>query len=552
MVDADSDGFAEGEDCDDTDETVYPGADEIPYDGVDQDCDGADLSDVDGDGWSSTEVGGEDCDDDNPGVHPGAEDINGDGIDQNCDGSDSSPLLGRYDLAEADVYFEGTYSALGWAVLNNVDVNSDGLDDIILSDPWAASGSVLVFHAPLEEFIDVQGESNSEAAVIWGENQGYFTGYDLSAGGNVDGTGYPSIWVGTQGADYKCQNPSCANRIYRLRGPLSGEGDIYNMSQAILYGGDLEYNFGSVVDGEGDINADGRPDLLATGFYYGHTAAYAVTESFNGSAELIDVMAASFPWAHEIAHAGDINGDGFGDVAAGYYISLERLEDETWPDIGATIFLGPTSGEYPYTDADRLFTNDKSNINYDPGDNESPFTRIHTAGDINQDGYDDLLVGAAGYETDDETICDQNGRAYLLFGPAEGVTELSEAHVVIDCGGAARGLGYALEKGDLDNDGVNDIILSTQGGVNDKETESDAFLFYGPLEEGSYLAEDADASFFDGYENTSDTANSISAGGDNNGDGVDDLLLGDPACRIFVDDQTTSPGCAHLFYGGLR
>ena len=49
-VDADEDGHAVDEDCDDSDATVYPGAEEVPYDGIDQDCDEEDLIDVDGDG----------------------------------------------------------------------------------------------------------------------------------------------------------------------------------------------------------------------------------------------------------------------------------------------------------------------------------------------------------------------------------------------------------------------------------------------------------------------------------------------------------------------
>lgn len=76
-------------DCDDSTSQTYPGATETPYDGVDQDCDGTDLTDVDGDGFDATEAGGLDCDDADPAVNPDAEDLKGDGIDQDCDGADA-------------------------------------------------------------------------------------------------------------------------------------------------------------------------------------------------------------------------------------------------------------------------------------------------------------------------------------------------------------------------------------------------------------------------------------------------------------------------------
>jgi hypothetical protein len=73
--DADRDGFYSDEDCDDENPLINPDAEEIPYNGIDEDCSGADLTDIDEDGYDSWEAGGNDCDDENPLINPGSEDI---------------------------------------------------------------------------------------------------------------------------------------------------------------------------------------------------------------------------------------------------------------------------------------------------------------------------------------------------------------------------------------------------------------------------------------------------------------------------------------------
>jgi MYXO-CTERM domain-containing protein len=88
LPDADADGRYADLDCADDSADVHPGATEVPYDGIDQDCDGADLCDVDADGFDAWDCGGPDCDDQADGVNPDATEVWYDGVDQDCDGND--------------------------------------------------------------------------------------------------------------------------------------------------------------------------------------------------------------------------------------------------------------------------------------------------------------------------------------------------------------------------------------------------------------------------------------------------------------------------------
>ena len=103
--DDDGDGYNVLTDCDDTDATVYPGAPDTWYDGVDSDCGGDSDYDADGDGFDSDSYGGTDCDDTSRRIRPTALDVPGDGVDGDCDGVDAtgSTLLDIDDLSAGDL-----------------------------------------------------------------------------------------------------------------------------------------------------------------------------------------------------------------------------------------------------------------------------------------------------------------------------------------------------------------------------------------------------------------------------------------------------------------
>ena len=134
LSDADGDGVYEDLDCDDGDPTSFPGATEVPYDGIDQDCSGADLTDVDGDGFDAAIVSGPDCDDGDASVNPAAVEVWYDGVDQDCDGASDYDQDGDgYDSdahggEDCDDLAASINPAVSDLFEDGVDNDCDGLD----------------------------------------------------------------------------------------------------------------------------------------------------------------------------------------------------------------------------------------------------------------------------------------------------------------------------------------------------------------------------------------------------------------------------------------
>jgi hypothetical protein len=136
-------------DCDDKDAEVYPGADEIWYDDIDQACDGGSDWDQDGDGYDSTGLeGGTDCDDEDAKANPAATEVR-DGDDDDCDGKCDEGFILPGDLIISEILFNGLGSTEG--SLEWFEVYNPNAYDIPLCDGWVlkdGTGSVTVTGNP--------------------------------------------------------------------------------------------------------------------------------------------------------------------------------------------------------------------------------------------------------------------------------------------------------------------------------------------------------------------------------------------------------------------
>ncbi|MCP4740995.1 MAG: hypothetical protein GY871_02020 [Actinomycetales bacterium] len=555
-ADADQDGFgdpdvstdacsapsgylADGSDCDDADAAAFPGAAETPYDGVDQDCDGADWDDLDGDGAALDD----DCDDDDPARSWLHDEWCDDGVDNDCDGevdSDCQFFGGVVDATPWQTVFgeKETVACCGGiagSALVVGDVVDSGVPYLIMTSLYDGSDIAVM------EFRPGQSDTSSAVGLVASEeyDEGAMDFAALSVA-DFDGDGVSDLVLG---------EPSTPGEVTVVSGPVTGS-HFEGGSLAQIAGDD--YKWGTPVVA-GDADGDGSADLSIAAGDYGYSVGISVyLGPLSGAYTQWDrdyvIESGSTDWstlgvAHTLA---DVDGDGVSDTVAvagarfaGTYISPEVY-----------VFSGPIVGDLSTDDADMVI----EASGYQRLDDSPP--ALIGGEDLDGDGYQDVTMLASGSKEGD-----QHNAVWICSDLTAGGQDLGNADVRVDLWQDV--VRPQVEVLDMNGDGNPDLAVSDpyQGGDGVLDGPGRVHLFLGPLA-GTYSVDDADgwlegeiAPFesceTDGCEHPGSLFGwSLENAGDVDSDGFEDLVVGSPGHEHDTSSNMKGPGAVYVFRGG--
>ncbi|MFB2552432.1 VCBS domain-containing protein [Ensifer soli] len=435
----------------------------------------------------------------------GAGDINGDGYDDVIIGAPGADPGGRANAGSSYVVFGkasgfGTVNladlgtggfridgaaagdSSGFSVSEAGDVNGDGFADLLVS-AWTASpsgrggaGSSYVVFGKASGFGTVDLATLGTGGFrIEGAGADHASGWWSSSAGDVNGDGYDDVIIGAYGADPSGRTN--AGSSYVVFGKASGFGTV---DLATLGTGGFridgaaaaDYN-GLAVSSAGDVNGDGYDDVIVGSRDHDPSgrsnagASYVVfgKASGFGTVDLADLGAAGFRIegaaagdysGRAVSSAGDVNGDGYDDILVGAYFAAPSGRINA----GASYVLFGKASGFGTVDLANLGTAGFRIDGAAAGDQSG--LSVSSAGDVNGDGYDDVIVGAYGADPSGRTNA---GASYVVFGKASGfgtidLADLGAAGFRIDGAAAGDSSGYPVSSaGDVNGDGFDDLIV---------------------------------------------------------------------------------------------
>ncbi len=507
----------------------------------------------------------------------GAGDVNGDGLDDvivGAQGADpgsiskageSYVVFGKADTSPVNL--SDVVAGDGGFVINGIDfddysgssvsgtgdVNGDGLNDVIVGAVFAnkrTGASYVVFGKADTAAVNLSDvvAGNGGFAMI-GTDFYDLTGRSVSGAGDVNGDGLDDVIVGAPG--YYSNKPGKSYVVFgkantkpvNLANVAAGDGGF------VMNGVDSDDLAGHSVSGAGDVNGDGLDDVIVGAKYADRGGISKAGESYvvfgkaDGTpVDLADVATGIGGFVingidsldrsgSSVSGAGDVNGDGLDDVIVG----ASYAEPGGISEAGESYVVFGKADTAAVNLADVVAGDGGFVVNGASSHDESG-SSVSGAGDVNGDGLDDVIVGAlyagpSGYHS---------GESYVVFGKAD-TAAVNLADVVAGDGGFAmygtRAYDFAgwsvSGAGDVNGDGLDDVIVGAPRRDGYDPGPGKSYVVFGKADTAAVELADV-AACDEGFviisihdpDDADLAGGSVSGVGDINGDGLDDVIVG--------------------------